>query len=74
MYMDLEMFNFSLKKLHVLPFILYYEPNSGHVNLLISTGDGYICFVIIILSNSCSHFLVVIFHFATFLTRPNFHH
>ena len=30
----------SVRKLHALPFILCYELNSVHVNLLISNGDG----------------------------------
>jgi hypothetical protein len=30
----------SVRKLHALPFILSYEVDSVHVNLLISKGDG----------------------------------
>jgi hypothetical protein len=37
--LDLKVFNFS-EKITDLPFILCYELNSVHVNLLISEGDG----------------------------------
>jgi hypothetical protein len=39
----------SVRKLHALPFILCYEFNSVHVNLLILKGHGQIYFVIIII-------------------------
>jgi hypothetical protein len=31
-----------VRKLHALPFILCYELNSAHVNLLISKGDRWL--------------------------------
>jgi hypothetical protein len=41
----------SVRKSHALPFILCYEFNSVHVNLLILKGNGKIYFVIMIISS-----------------------
>jgi hypothetical protein len=49
--------------IHDLPLILCYELNSVHVNLLISKGYGFICFVIIVIS---SVFEIILQHLWSF--------
>jgi hypothetical protein len=46
--MDFEVL-ISVRKLLALPFLLGYELNSVHVNLLILRGDDQIYFVVIII-------------------------